>query len=42
MSHVDGHHVLNGLAYMIWNGLQWKDARKAYGRRRTLYNRFSR
>ncbi|WP_408843246.1 hypothetical protein [Acetobacter thailandicus] len=27
---------------MIRNGLQWKDAPKAYGPHKTLYNRFIR
>lgn len=29
--HVDDHHVLSGIVYVIRNVLQWKDAPKAYG-----------
>ena len=32
----------SGIIYVIRNGLQWKDARKAYGPHKTLYNRFVR
>lgn len=31
---------MRGIIYMIHNGLQWKDAPKAYGAHKTLYNRF--
>ncbi|WP_185229960.1 transposase [Acetobacter aceti] len=34
--------VLSGIVYVIRNGLQWKDAPKAYGPHKTLYNRFIR
>ncbi len=34
--------VLSGIVYVIHNGLQWKDASKAYGPHKTLYNRFIR
>ncbi len=39
---VDDRRVLSGIVYVIRNGLQWKDAPKAYGPHRTLYNRFIR
>ncbi|MBB3884283.1 transposase, partial [Acetobacter oeni] len=39
---VDGRRVLSGIVYVIRNGLQWKDAPKAYGPHKTLYNRFIR
>ncbi len=34
--------VLSGIVYVIRNGLQWKDAPKAYIPHKTLYNRFIR
>ncbi|WP_132012101.1 transposase [Acetobacter aceti] len=37
---VDDRRVLGGIVYVIRNGLQWKDAPKAYGTHKTLYNRF--
>ena len=39
---VDDRRVLSGIVYVIRNGLQWKDAPKAYGPHKTLYNRWSR
>ncbi|MFT9417978.1 IS5 family transposase [Acetobacter sp.] len=42
MLRVDDRHVLSGIVYVIRNGLQWKDAPKAYGPHKTLYNRFIR
>lgn len=39
---VDDRRVLSGIVYVIRNGLQWKDAPKAYGPYKTLYNRFIR
>ncbi len=39
---VDNWRVVSGIVDVIRNGLQWKDAPKAYGPRRTLYNRFMR
>ncbi|PYD48254.1 IS5 family transposase [Novacetimonas pomaceti] len=39
---VDDRRVLSGIVYVIRNGLQWKDAPKAYGPPKTLYNRFIR
>ncbi|WP_252349008.1 transposase [Gluconobacter cerevisiae] len=39
---VDDRRVLSGIVYVIRNGLQWKDAPKAYGPHKTLYNRFIR
>lgn len=34
--------VISGIIYVIKNGLQWKDAPRGYGPRKTLYNRFVR
>jgi len=34
--------VLSGIVYLVRNSLQWKDAPKAYGLHKTLYNRFIR
>src|SRR5512136_1642634 len=39
---VDDRRVVSGIIYVIRNGLQWKDAPKAYGPHKTLYNRFVR
>lgn len=39
---VDDRRILSGIVYVIRNGLQWKDAPKAYGPHKTLYNRFIR
>lgn len=39
---VDDRRVVSGIVYIIRNGLQWKDAPKAYGPHKTLYNRFVR
>ncbi|WP_415441905.1 transposase, partial [Acetobacter okinawensis] len=33
---VDDRRVLSGIVYVIRNGLQWKDAPKAYGPHKTL------
>ena len=42
MPRVDDRRVVSGIVYVIRNGLQWKDAPKAYGPHKTLYNRFIR
>ena len=39
---VDDRRVISGIIYVIKHGLQWKDAPKAYGQHKTLYNRFIR
>ena len=39
---VDDRRVVNGIVYVIRNGLQWKDAPAGYGPHKTLYNRFIR
>ena len=39
---VDDLRVISGIIYVIRNGLRWKDAPKAYGPHKTLYNRFIR
>ncbi len=39
---VDDRRVISGIIYVIRDGLQWKDAPKAYGPHKTLYNRFVR
>jgi transposase len=39
---VDDRRVISGIIYVIRHGLQWKDAPKAYGPHKTLYNRFMR
>ena len=39
---VDDRRVISGIAYVIRNGLRWKDAPSGYGPHKTLYNRFIR
>ncbi len=39
---VDDRRIISGIIYVIRYGLQWKDAPKAYGPHKTLYNRFVR
>ena len=39
---VDDRRVISGIVYVLKHGLQWKDAPKAYGPHKTLYNRFRR
>ena len=39
---VDDRRVVSGIVSVIRNGLQWKDAPKAYGPHKTLDNRFMR
>jgi transposase len=39
---VDDRRVVSGIVYVIRNGLQWKEAPKEYGPRKSLYNRFMR
>lgn len=37
---VDGRRVVSGIIYVIRGGLMWRDAPKAYGPHKTIYNRF--
>jgi putative transposase len=37
---VDDRRIVSGIVYVIRNGLQWKDAPRAYGPHKTLYNPF--
>ena len=39
---VDDRRVLSGILFVIRNGLRWRDAPKAYGPHKTIYNRFIR
>jgi transposase len=39
---VDDLKVISGIMFVIRNGLRWRDAPKAYGPHKTLYNRFVR
>jgi len=39
---VDDRRVLSGIVFVIKNGLRWRDAPKAYGPHKTIYNRFIR
>ena len=42
VARVDDRRVISGIIYVIRYGLRWKDAPKAYGPHKTLYNRFVR
>lgn len=42
VARVDDVRVISGIIYVIRHGLQWRDAPKAYGPHKTLYNRFVR
>lgn len=42
IARVDDRRVVSGIIYVLKHGLQWKDAPKAYGPHKTLYNRFRR
>ena len=39
---VDDRRVVSGIIYVIKHGLMWRDAPKAYGPHKTIYNRFIR
>lgn len=39
---VDDRKVISGIIFVIRNGLRWRDAPKAYGPHKTIYNRFIR
>ena len=39
---VDDRKVVSGIIYVIRNGLMWRDAPRAYGPAKTIYNRFIR
>ena len=39
---VDDRRVLSGIIFINRNGLRWRDAARAYGRHKTLYNRWKR
>ena len=39
---VDDRRVISGIIYVIRNGLMWRDAPRAYGPHKTIYNRFIR
>ena len=39
---VNDRRVLSGIIYVIRHGLRWRDAPRAYGPHKTLYNRFVR
>ena len=39
---VDDRRVVSGIIYVIRGGLMWRDAPKAYGPHKTIYNRFIR
>ena len=38
----DDRRVLSGIIFINRNGLRWRDAARAYGRHKTLYNRWKR
>jgi putative transposase len=39
---VDDCRVISGIVFVIRNGLRWRDAPRAYGPHKTIYNRFVR
>ena len=39
---IDDRKVISGIVYVLKHGLQWRDAPRAYGPHKTLYNRFRR
>ena len=39
---VDDRRAVSGIVFVIKNGLRWRDAPAAYGRHKTIYNRFIR
>jgi putative transposase len=39
---VDDRRGISGIIFVIRNGLRWRDAPKAYGPHKTIYNRFIR
>ncbi len=39
---VDDRKIISGIIFVIRNGLRWRDAPKAYGPHKTIYNRFIR
>ncbi len=42
MPRVDDRRVISGIVLVIRNGLRWRDAPRAYGPHKTIYNRFVR
>jgi transposase len=39
---VDDRRIVSGIIYVIRGGLMWRDAPRAYGPHKTIYNRFIR
>ena len=42
VARVDDRRVVSGIIFVLKNGLRWRDAPKAYGPHKTIYNRFIR
>lgn len=42
VARVDDRRIVSGIIYVIKHGLMWRDAPKAYGPHKTIYNRFVR
>lgn len=42
VARVDDRRIISGIIYVIKHGLMWRDAPKAYGPHKTIYNRFVR
>lgn len=42
IARVDDRRIVNGIIFVIRNGLRWRDAPKEYGPHKTIYNRFIR
>ena len=39
---IDGRRIVSAIAFVIKNGLRWRDAPERYGPHKTIYNRFVR
>jgi putative transposase len=42
IARVDDRLIVSGIIFVIRNGLRWRDAPRAYGPHKTIYNRFVR
>ena len=42
VARVDDRRIVSGIIFVVKNGLRWRDAPKAYGPHKTIYNRFIR
>ena len=42
IARVDDRRIVSAIVFVIKNGLRWRDAPRAYGPHKTIYNRFVR